>query len=328
MADFTNLNLEGANEKLNKALTDAKALKDNLLANHGGDASTILASLQSKVNDLVSSFADMIPELPSIPNINMQSEFSQLTNFDIGTPQYQSQVASITAQFGTAMNAKGLDIESLASQIQAGRERNVFVDASGNIFNGEVQRKVIGNEIKFFKGGNEDKDTSLQEEVFIKEYKYPLVETSPDKTEFILELDENLKGQEYRNDFVEMGEMIEYTPISKANSCLIKFDSKKPHILEFDIDDTDRGFTQNMVGGQIVIPNMYKITGEEDTTNSDVVPENTGNGTLQEQLEGGAATDFLDIDTEDLIQIMLNDPDPNERELADGALQERANEQR
>ena len=83
-----------------------------------------------------------------------------------------------------------------------------------------------------------------------------------------------------------------------------------------------------MVGGQIVIPNMYKITGEEDTTNSDVVPENTGNGTLQEQLEGGAATDFLDIDTEDLIQIMLNDPDPNERELADGALQERANEQR
>jgi hypothetical protein len=109
---------------------------------------------------------------------------------------------------------------------------------------------------------------------------------------------------------------------------LIKFDSKKPHILEFDIDDTDRGFTQNMVGGQIVIPNMYKITGEEDTTNNDVVPENTGNGTLQEQLEGGAATDFLDMTNEELIDILLNDPDANEREIADGALQERANEQR
>jgi len=120
MAVFSNNNIQGANAKLNKSLTDAKALKDSLLANHGGDASTILASLQSKVNDLVSSFADMIPELPSVPNINMQSEFSQLTNFDIGTPQYQSQVASITAQFGTAMKDKGLDIESLASQIQAG----------------------------------------------------------------------------------------------------------------------------------------------------------------------------------------------------------------
>ena len=210
----------------------------------------------------------------------------------------------------------------------AGRERTVFVDGNGNIFNGEVKRKVVGSDIKFFKGGNEDKDTSLQEEVFIKEYKYPLVETSPDRTEFILELDENIKAGEYRNDFVEMGEMIEYTPISKDNMGLVKFDSKKPHILEFDIDPQDRGFTQNMVGGQIIIPNMYKITGEEDTDNSDIVPENTGNGTLQQQLDSGAATDFLDLSNEELIDILLNDPDANERELADGALQERANEQR
>ena len=214
----------------------------------------------------------------------------------------------------------------------AGRERTVFVDGNGNIFNGEVQRKVIANQIKFFKGGDEEKDNSLREEVFIKEYKYPLVETSPDRTEFILELDNNLKGSEYRNDFVEMGEMIEYTPISKANSGLAKFDSKKPHILEFDVDDTDRGFTQNMVGGQIIIPNMFKITGEEDTDNSDVVPENVveniGNGNLQQQLDAGAASDFLDYTKAELIEILLNDPDANEREIADGALQERANEQR
>ena len=36
MADFTTPNLQGANEKLNKALTDATALKDKLLAEHGG----------------------------------------------------------------------------------------------------------------------------------------------------------------------------------------------------------------------------------------------------------------------------------------------------
>ena len=120
MADFTNLNLEGVNEKLNKALTDAKALKDSLLASAGGDASTILASVESKVADLQTSFADMIPELPTIPNINMQSEFAQLANFDITSPQYSSQIANITAQFGTAMKDKGLDIESLAEQIQAG----------------------------------------------------------------------------------------------------------------------------------------------------------------------------------------------------------------
>ena len=153
----------------------------------------------------------------------------------------------------------------------AGRERTVFVDIEGRIFNGEVQRKVIGNEIKFLKGGDGEKNTAQAEEVFIKEYKYPLVETSPDRTEFILELDNNLKGQEYRNDFIEMGQMIEYTPISRANMGLAKFNTQNPHILEFDMDPKDRGFTQNMVGGQIVIPNMFKITGEEDTNNSDVV---------------------------------------------------------
>ena len=39
-------------------------------------------------------------------------------------------------------------------------------------------------------------------------------------------------------------------------------------------------------------------------TNSDIEPENTDDGTLQQLLEGGAATDFLDIDTEDLIDIL------------------------
>ena len=52
-------------------------------------------------------------------------------------------------------------------------------------------------------------------------------------------------------------------------SVQIKFDTKNPHILEFDIDEKDRGFTQNMVGGQIVIPNLYLETGLEDTTNED-----------------------------------------------------------
>ena len=103
MAVFSNNNLQGANEKLNKSLTDAKALKDSLLANHGGDASTILASVESKVSDLQNSFADMIPELPTIPNINMQSEFATLSKLNITSPQYLSQVANITSQFGTAM---------------------------------------------------------------------------------------------------------------------------------------------------------------------------------------------------------------------------------
>ena len=74
---------------------------------------------------------------------------------------------------------------------------------------------------------------------------------------------------------------------------------------------------------------MYKITGNEDTDNEDIVDtfEEEFGGNLQQQLNAGAATDFLDYTEAELIEILLNDPDPNERALADGALQERANEQ-
>ena len=109
----------------------------------------------------------------------------------------------------------------------------------------------------------------------------------------------------------------------------IKFDSKDPQVLEFDIDPTDRGFTQNMVGGQIVIPKLYKVDGDEDTDNSDIVIDDDDTPYLQGLLGDGAASDFRSdgISNKELIDIMLNDPDPIEREIADGALQERANEQ-
>ena len=124
MADFTTANLEGANELFNKTATDAKALKDSLVAQHGADASAMKAAVESKVADLQTSLSSMIPELPTVPNVNMQGEFAGLADIDISTPagleQYTTQVANITSQFGTAMADKGLDIDSLASQIQSG----------------------------------------------------------------------------------------------------------------------------------------------------------------------------------------------------------------
>ena len=114
MADFTTANLEGANELFNKTATDAKALKDQLVAQHGADASTMKTAVESKVADLQTSLSSMIPELPTVPNVNMQGEFAGLADIDISTPQgleqYKAQVSNIESQFGTAMKDKGLDI--------------------------------------------------------------------------------------------------------------------------------------------------------------------------------------------------------------------------
>jgi hypothetical protein len=183
----------------------------------------------------------------------------------------------------------------------AGRETTQFVDSKGIIFDGQVDRDVVNDEVKFFKSTGDESDKSSREEVFIKEMKYKLVETSPDRTEFILQLDDKIKNSEYIHEFAEMGEMIQYKPVSR----------------------------QNMVGGQIVIPKLYKVDGDEDTDNSDIVLDDDDKPNLQELLGDGAASDFRSdgISNKELIDIMLNDPDPIEREIADGALQERANEQ-
>ena len=200
------------------------------------------------------------------------------------------------------------------------------MDEAGKIWDREVDREVVNGEVKFFKSTGDETDNPTREEVFIKDMKYELVETSPDRTEFMLQLDESIDDEEYKNEFSEMGETIQYRPLNSGGAGTIKFQSQNPYILEFDIDPQDRGFTQNMVGGQIVIPNLYKVDGDEDTDNDDVVDDDDDDTPyLQGLLDDGAASDFLTdgISNKELIDILLNDPDPNEREIADGALQER-----
>jgi hypothetical protein len=215
----------------------------------------------------------------------------------------------------------------------AGRERTILVDGNGQVWTGNYQVKNINGVRRYYTKFNDDKtqqqDRVEEVELFPRDLKYVLTETSPDRTEMKIEIDEKVTNQEYRTDFKEINQLIEYKPLTINGAGAIKFHQRDQYLLEFDIDEKDRGFTQNMVGAEIIIPNMYKITGNEDTDNEDIVDtfEEEFGGNLQQQLDAGAATDFLDYTEAELIEILLNDPDPNERALADGALQERANEQ-
>ena len=147
-------------------------------------------------------------------------------------------------------------------------------------------------------------------EVFIKEQKYIISQTSPDKTELNITTDNLVMNAEYLTDFKEMNAMIEYSAIEADNSGLIKFDSKDQNVLEFDINSKDRGFTQNMVGGQIIIPSLYKITGNEDTTNED---------TSSPQQDPITEDEYRELTTEELIQLASQGD-----EMADMTLQEQA----
>ena len=157
----------------------------------------------------------------------------------------------------------------------AGTEAEVFVDDTGVQWNGEVEEKEVNGEIKYYTSspnpGIDGQDTPVKKELFIKEVKYFIDGISPDRTEALIEVDENIVNEEMREDFRTMNRLIEYKSIKKDGQGGIKFDQKNPHILEFEIDEEDRGFTQNMVGGEIVIPNLFKVDGYEDFDNDDAI---------------------------------------------------------
>ena len=193
----------------------------------------------------------------------------------------------------------------------AGVESQVFVDDNGNIWNGEVSEKEVNGEIKYYTSttnpGIDEQDQPVARELFLKDFTYFIDDISPDRTELILEVDENIKNEEYREDFETMGQLIEYKSLKVDNQGSIKFDQKDPYVLEFNIDEKDRGFTQNMVGGEIVIPNLYKATGFEDTDNEDAIidevdeidfiePEEVVEDTNEPEKEDNVVSDVLGAD--------------------------------
>jgi hypothetical protein len=79
-----------------------------------------------------------------------------------------------------------------------------------------------------------------------------------------------------------------------------------------------------MVGGQIIIPRLYKVTGNEDVTNEDLADE-TDEFDESSTFIDAYLTDesVLDYSTQDLIDIIQNGTE-EEQFYADQALQERA----
>ena len=213
------------------------------------------------------------------------------------------------------------DVEYRFLRRLAGREQIVFVDDNGKVYNRKIEEKEINGEIKFFTYIGEDKDTTIRKEVFPRELKYISSEISPDRTEMVLELDSQIKNAEYKINLNEMGQLIEYQPKGT-----IKFDSKEPYILEFEISPNERGFTQNMVGGELIIPDLYKVTGFEDSDNTDLPDDESDFDFIDAyELDNEVPT----YSNEELIEI-LNDEDSTEEEkfYADQALQDRAYDRR
>ena len=117
-------NLCGANPDLENVLDKINKMADEITANLNLDASVAAAAVQEKIDEGLSDLKKLVPELPSLPSTNLQAELTSLLALSPTSLTYAASLAKITADFGSALTAKGLSLDTLLidglSKIAAG----------------------------------------------------------------------------------------------------------------------------------------------------------------------------------------------------------------
>ena len=115
MVDFANSNLCGASPEFNKLASQFDSIKDILANNLETDAAALASLLDTSLTTLEVNLRGLIPEIPTVPKLNLQSEITSLISLPAGSPSFLSAFAEIELEFGDDIKAKGLELESLVT---------------------------------------------------------------------------------------------------------------------------------------------------------------------------------------------------------------------
>jgi len=120
--DFKTPNLCGANQSLNNILSAQDDMKKTLKSSITGglDASALATAVGANLDTLKTNITGLLPELPTIPDINLQSELTSLLALPVGSALYLSKLASLRTQFGDALSLQGFDFDSLIPDLVSG----------------------------------------------------------------------------------------------------------------------------------------------------------------------------------------------------------------
>ena len=114
MADFTTANLPGANEAFNTARDKFSTIKDTLKSRMEIDASTFTSTLKSDLLDFGDKLKTMIPELPDLPDVNLQAELASLQ--ELTGKARSDALASLESKFGSGLSAQGVEVDDLVNK--------------------------------------------------------------------------------------------------------------------------------------------------------------------------------------------------------------------
>ena len=113
--DFKTPNLAGASAVFNSYATKLESIKDNMLSGLEAEASALAGTLSTELTELTTTLRDMMPAVPTIPDVNLQSKLTSLAGFTPGSDQYNSLLSDVTSSFDSALTAGGYSLDSLVT---------------------------------------------------------------------------------------------------------------------------------------------------------------------------------------------------------------------
>jgi len=119
MADYKIPNLCGTSVKFNGIQNKLDTMISNAIDGLEVDASALKTTMDTDVTSLVSDLKSLIPELPALPDVNLQGQLTSLAGLSVGSGLHNTLLANVTSKFGSALTAGGFSLDTLVSDAAA-----------------------------------------------------------------------------------------------------------------------------------------------------------------------------------------------------------------
>ena len=119
MADIFTANLAGASELFNGLISKLNSVKSSMEAGLEIDPSTLASTLGGDFTSLTSELRGIMPSIPALPNINLQSGLSSLSTLIDGSDRHTALLKDITSNFNTELSAAGFDLDTLVTNARS-----------------------------------------------------------------------------------------------------------------------------------------------------------------------------------------------------------------
>ena len=115
MANLKIPNLCGTSLEFNSIQTSFENLITSAIDGLEVDASALSSTALSDFNSLELEHRNLIPKIPDLPNLNLQSLVTSLSSLTPGSLEHTQLLSNITTDFGTELTAGGYDLDKLVS---------------------------------------------------------------------------------------------------------------------------------------------------------------------------------------------------------------------